>query len=138
MLLARREHTTAEARRKLGDQGYEPDVVEQVLADYTERQLLDDARYASHYIASRAGRGQGPVRIRLELRELGVAEPLIEQALREGPDFKANCRTLRERRFGNEPPQDWAEKSKQLRFLQYRGFSLDHIRSALGPDIELE
>jgi len=26
----------------------------------------------------------------------------------------------------------WAGKAKQLRFLQYRGFSADHIRSALG------
>lgn len=138
VLLTRREHSTAEARQKLLEQGYEPKVVEQVIADFTERRLLDDARYASHFVASHAGRGQGPVRIRLELRELGLADPQIEEALAEGPDFRALCRSLRERRFGAEAPLDWAEKAKQIRFLQYRGFSLDHIRSALGPDIELE
>lgn len=138
VLLARRDHATVEARRKLQEQGYEPAVVEQVLADFTDRRLLDDARYATQFLRSRAARGQGPVRIRLELRELGLAEALIEGALASGPDFKSLCRALRERRFGPEPPLDWTEKGKQSRFLQYRGFSLDHIRSALGPDLELE
>jgi len=39
---------------------------------------------------------------------------------------------VRARRFGAEVPADWREKARQARFLQYRGFSADHIRSALG------
>jgi regulatory protein len=35
------------------------------------------------------------------------------------------------RRFGAEVPQDWPERARQSRFLQYRGFSNDHIASAL-------
>jgi regulatory protein len=138
VLLARREHASAEARQKLLEQGYEAAVVEQVLADFTNRHLLDDARFAEHYVSAHAGRGQGPVRIRHALADLGLPAPVIEHALIEGPDFRALCRQLRQRRFGEAPPADWAEKAKEVRFLQYRGFSLDHIRSALGPDIELE
>jgi regulatory protein len=138
VLLARREHASAEARQKLLDQGYDAAVVEQVLAEFTERHLLDDSRFAEHYVAAHAGRGQGPVRIRHALADLGLAADVIEQSLAEGPDFRKLCRQLRQRRFGDELPPDWTEKAKQVRFLQYRGFSLDHIRSALGPDIELE
>jgi regulatory protein len=138
VLLARREHATAEARQKLLAQGYDVAVVEQVLAEFTERRLLDDARYAEHFIAAHAGRGQGPVRIRHELGDLGVPAGVIDAALAAGPDFRGLCRLLRQRRFGEQLPADWTEKARQARFLQYRGFSLDHIRSALGPAIELE
>jgi regulatory protein len=138
VLLARREHTSAEARQKLLEQGFEAAVVELVITDFIERHLLDDARYAEHYVSAHAGRGQGPVRIRHALDDLGLAAATIEQALEAGPDFRILCRQLRQRRFGDAPPADWTEKGKQVRFLQYRGFSLDHIRSALGPDVELE
>jgi SOS response regulatory protein OraA/RecX len=30
------------------------------------------------------------------------------------------------------PPGDYHERAKQARFLQYRGFSSDQIRAALG------
>ena len=54
------------------------------------------------------------------------------------PDWSAIAREVRRRRFGPKAPADWAEKGRQARFLQYRGFSNDHIRSALGPDLELD
>jgi regulatory protein len=45
---------------------------------------------------------------------------------------------VRNRKFGPEPPADWPEKARQARFLQYRGFSSDHIRLALGADFDLD
>jgi regulatory protein len=33
-------------------------------------------------------------------------------------------------------PESWPEKARQARFLQYRGFSSDHIRAALGADFD--
>ena len=137
-LLARRELAVAQAREKLLEWGYDPVVVEMVIADFTERQVLDDVRYTERYIASRSGRGQGPVRIRHELMGLGLSAALIEQAFADGPDFCTHCRELRQRKFGTKLPGAWAEKAKQMRFLQYRGFSSDHIKSALGPDPETE
>ena len=40
--------------------------------------------------------------------------------------------------FGDEPPAEWKERARQARFLQYRGFSADQVRAALGHDIELD
>ncbi|HVW69258.1 MAG TPA: regulatory protein RecX, partial [Steroidobacteraceae bacterium] len=80
-LLARRDYASGELRQKLESEGYEPGVVAAVLEGLTEERALNDARYAENYVASHAGRGQGPLRIAADLRALGIATELIEAAL---------------------------------------------------------
>ncbi len=137
-LLARRDFASGELASKLCERGFDATLVEQLVAQFQERGLLDDERFAGHFVAYHAGRGQGPMRIRRELADLGVESALIEAALAAGPDWQALAREVRRRRFGAEIPGDWAEKSRQSRFLQYRGFSNDHIRHAVGPDPDFE
>jgi SOS response regulatory protein OraA/RecX len=36
--------------------------------------------------------------------------------------------------FGAEPPSDYAQRARQARFLQYRGFSSAQIKAALEFD----
>ena len=139
LLLSRRDHSQAELSGRLADKGFEPATVDGVVEQLRERGYLDDARFAAHYVSAHARRGQGPQRIRRELEDLGVAGELVGEALANGPDWGQLAREIRARRFGAEPPQGWPEKAKQGRFLQYRGFSPDHIRSALGaPDPDLD
>ena len=86
-----------------------------------------------------AGRGHGPARIRAELRERGVAAEEIEAGLdAAAEDWAAIAREARRRRFGLSPPGDYRERARQSRFLQYRGFSADQIRAALGPGDDIE
>ncbi len=136
--LARRDYACGELAGKLRERGYEPAVVTALVADLTARRLLDDARYAGHFVSYHRARGQGPMRIRRDLEAFGVASALIEDALGTVADWAAVAREVRRRRFGAKLPSVWAEKGRQARFLQYRGFSNDHIRSALGPDLELD
>ena len=71
----------------------------------------------------------------MELRERGVESEAIEQALGDTEmDWNHAAREARRRKFGLAPPADYRERAKQARFLQYRGFSSDQIRAALGPD----
>ena len=134
-LLARREHSRAELVRKLDERGAPGELVEQVLDSLAVRHLQSDARYAEALVSSRAGRGQGPVRIRRELAERGVAAATIDAALDEaGQDWFALARATRRRRFGGDPPAEWNERVRQSRFLEYRGFSSEQIRFALGSD----
>ena len=137
-LLARRDFAGGELAARLQADGHPAAAVATVIADLTAQRLLDDARFASHYVAYHAQRGQGPRRIALDLAARGVAPIDVEAALAAGPDWAALARDVRIRRFGHAPPETWAEKARQGRFLQYRGFSSDHIRSALGPDFESE
>ena len=135
-LLARRDWLTGELSAKLQGAGGDPQVVAGVIAELARERLLDDARYAEHYVASRAERGQGPLRIAADLASLGAPRELIEAAVAAGPDWRTLASAVRRRKFGAEPPDSWAERARQARFLQYRGFSSDHIRAATGADLE--
>jgi regulatory protein len=135
-LLARRDFASGELRQKLERQGYGREAVAEAVADLVEGGVLNDARFAENYVSYHADRGEGPLRIQAELSALDLPDALIQAALDAGPDWKARAREVRIRRFGLEVPDTWPQKAKQGRFLQYRGFSSDHIRAALGPDFE--
>ena len=137
-VMARRDHGSRELAGKLAERGFAVDLVATLIEELQDERLLDDARYVEHFVAAHARRGQGPMRIRQDLRQLKVAEELVSQALLAGPDWGAVCREVRVRKFSADIPADWAEKTKQARFLQYRGFSSDHIRLALGPDVDAD
>ncbi len=137
-LMARRDYACGELSGKLRERGFDPGIVQALVAELRVRRLLNDERYAGHFVQYHLSRGQGPQRIRRDLEAFGVEGALIDAALASVPDWSAIARDVRRRRFGAEPPTEWAEKGRQARFLQYRGFSNDHIRSALGPDLELD
>ena len=137
-LLARRDYAGGELAARLRERGYDGDIVAQLVADLGERRLLNDERYAGHFVEYHRQRGHGPARIRRDLEAAGVAAAFIDAALDAVGDWAALARSVRVRRFGTAPPENWQEKGRQARFLQYRGFSNDHIRAALGPDIDAE
>lgn len=130
--LARREHSRAELIAKLTSQGYVPAVAGEAVEGLVGERLVDDQRYAESFVRAHVARGQGPRRIRQEIAAAGLDPALVEAALEHGADWAVLARETRRRKFGAEPPSDWAERGRQARFLQYRGFSPDHIRSALG------
>jgi regulatory protein len=134
-LLARREHSTGELGRKLESRGYDAEVTTEVLAELGRKGLLSDERYVTSFITHHAARGQGPVRIRGALREVGVASELIDRLLDVADvDWAETARAVRRKKFSGPLPDTFAERAKQSRFLQYRGFSQDQIRAAFGPD----
>jgi len=137
-LLARRDFASAELRARLCSQGFEDGASGQVIAELAARGVLDDRRFAENYVNWHAGRGQGPIRIAADLRRLGLPQGLVDAALATGPDWPALARRVRTARFGGKPPASWADKARQARFLQYRGFSSDHIRAATGADPDLD
>jgi len=137
-LLARRDYASGELRAKLEQRGYDGPTAAAVIAELIEERALNDIRYAENYVRYHAGRGHGPLRITADLKPLGVPAEVIEAALATGPDWRALAREVRTRKFGAQEPPDWPEKARQARFLQYRGFSSDHIRSALDADFDLD
>jgi regulatory protein len=133
-LLARRDYAQGELRATLVARGFEAAAVTGLVGELSAEGLLNEARFAENYVSWHAARGQGPVRIASELRRAGVPEALIESALGAGADWDALARKVRAGKFGGQPPRDFRERARQARFLQYRGFSADHIRAATGAD----
>lgn len=138
-LLARREHSSQELRRKLRARGHDGKQVDEVLAKLENNRLQSDERFTSSYVGHHARRGQGPVRIRAELRQQGIADAQIEQQLAAAEvDWVQLAAEVRQRKFGAGLPRTASERAKQARFLQYRGFNSDQIRAALDFDPELD
>ncbi len=138
-LLARREFCSIELAARLAERGFEPETVRAALAELIERRYLDDERYTRQFVVVHAERGQGPLRIRRELVELGLPAALIDTHLESHGDWGALARRVVTRRFGSAAPQGWTDKARRMRFLQYRGFDHDHIRAAMpGTDTDLD
>jgi regulatory protein len=137
-MLARREHCSGELARRLRDKGYDAAVTLEVVERLVGEKLLDDNRFIDNFIRSHAGRGQGPMRVRMELRQVGLTGPPVEDAIAAFPDWVAVARAARLKKFGARLPATAAERARQMRFLGYRGFMSAQVRGALGWDIDLE
>lgn len=130
-LLARREHGHVELARKLRLRGADAEMIEVELQRLTDDGLLSEQRYLESYIRSRANEGRGPMRIREELTQRGLARELVEYALAEAVnDWQAQMEDLWRRRFSGRVV-DLKDKAKQSRFLAQRGYAVDDIRRLL-------
>ena len=127
-MLARREHSAFEIRRKLKQRDIADTEIEQAVERLQQEGLLSDQRYAEAYIHMRMGKGYGPLRIALELKERGVAESDYGHYLYSGDrDWRSVLKSTYDKKYGNSACDDYREKAKRIRYLQYRGFALDEI-----------
>jgi regulatory protein len=138
-LLAQREHSRVELRRKLlsriGDDEPAPEATVDALIDWLEsNRYFSPQRFVESRVHARAGRF-GNLRIRQELAQHQVTlSPEAAQVLKDSELERA--RAVWSRRFA-EPAADAAGRAKQARFLGGRGFSPDVIRRVLRfPDTD--
>src|SRR5687767_10709787 len=104
--LARRDFGSAELAAKLRERGFHETIVADLMHALQRERLVDDARYAEHFVSYHAARGQGPIRIGQELRRLKVPPELIDRYLEEGQDWADRARTARQKKFGRVLPKD--------------------------------
>ena len=136
-VLALRDHSEAELRRKLKQKGYDEAGVEASVARLKELGYLDDARFARGFAESsiRNGRGYG-ARLKLELSRRGVAGGIIQEALAELSEEYGETEVLSrtiERRYPGFDPGSASDKEKRkvVGYLQRKGFSLSAILAGL-------
>ena len=136
-LLNRRDYGVRELCERLIARGYLRPVAESAVEKLRSEKLVDDARFAEHFVAYHANRGQGPVKIAHRLREAGVTGAEIAAAVDGGAAvWRQRCAAVRRRRFGAKAPATWAERGKQARFLSQRGFSAEQIRATIGQGLD--
>jgi regulatory protein len=131
-MLARREHSRRELQQKLKKRFKDDDLIVQQLDRLIEENLQSDARFAASFLRQRYNRGHGPMRIRQEMRQKGIPDEGIEAAMAsEDFDWYGLAEQVMQRKFGSEQPVDIKDKARRGRFMQYRGFSVDHFRHLL-------
>jgi regulatory protein len=136
--LARRDRSAEDLRRKLVEKGFAPAVAAGVVDRLCDEKLVDDRRYVENFVSFHASRGQGPLRIRADLRTSGLEGELVDHAVEAYPDWLAQLRKAYQKKFGTQPADDYAERQRRARFLGYRGYTGAQIRMALGLDTELD
>lgn len=102
--LARREYSTQELEEKLLRKNTPVDIVRMVLRQMQDLDLQSDDRFTENFVRSRIHRGQGPVRIEMELKQRGISMDLAEQHLAAEEGFwLAQAKTLLTRRGIGQP-----------------------------------
>lgn len=132
-LLARREHSRLELRRKLTGRGHPPSAVEAALAALAEDGLQSDERFAASYVRTALERGHGEHKIRAALRERGIEPSLAGCVLDlDAEAWQQRAQAAVRKRFGDAPAETAAEWAKRARFLAGRGFASAVAAAAAG------
>ncbi len=130
--MARREYSRCELYEKLLTKGCSEAIARSVSDGLVAEGLLSDERFIQSLIRVRRGRGYGPLRIRVELQEKGIAPEIVDDAVAaRSREWVDEIKRVRRKKFGASLPATYAERARQARFLQSRGFSTDQIFEVL-------
>ena len=141
-LLSYRSRSANEVRRRLLLKGYAEDVVDEALLALSQVDLINDERFSRDWVAGRLEqKPMGKVRIAWELRQKGVAQDLVEQAV-ETVDSETEYELAlgliqrKIRHSGSGVSHD--ERRRLAQFLRRRGFSWDVTNRVLGEIVSEE
>ena len=134
-LLARRDHSQRELLQKLCVRGYTQVEIEQTIANLQHAGFLNEQQFVKNYIQRRQANGYGPLRISVELQARGISHEMIAEHL----DITDNAWFVAAQKVWQKHCKHQVVASlqdrkkilaKQIRFLQYRGFTsmqIEHI-----------
>lgn len=133
--LSKREYSAAELAQKLKGYADDADDIPALIADFRARGWLSDARYAEQMVHARQAKF-GTARVAHELREKGVDDALINEAIAGLQDNEVERASEVWRKKFKAAPTTREEWAKQARFLQSRGFTFEVIKQILNRHAE--
>lgn len=137
-LLSYRPRSTQEIRRALQKKDLPDAVIEAAIDRLTGLGYLDDRAFARFWVENRNDfKPRGARALRYELRQKGVADPLITEVLDEmvqEDDAAYRAAKKRARRYQGSTRQQFVQKLGG--FLQRRGFNYSAAHQALDQLIE--
>ncbi|AAV82572.1 UNVERIFIED_ORG: regulatory protein [Idiomarina abyssalis] len=128
-LLAMREQSRTELKRKLIQKQWPAEMVNRVVDELKQEGWQSDERFAGSFIREKVGQKQGRLKIMAQAtQQKGVATEIVEDVLESMEvDWFELCAELKQKKFGDDDPADEKEWSRQVRFLQQRGFTPEQI-----------
>jgi regulatory protein len=136
--LARREYSRVELYRRLSQKFSAADAIQTVLDELRDQGYQSDARFTESFIRAKVSAGNGPFKIKIELREKGICESTALAAFdRQAIDWLALAQLVKNKRFGGIELEVDAEAqteegklhlmAKKIRYLKNKGFYKEHI-----------
>ena len=130
-LLSGREYSRTELERKLQPFEEEPGSLGKALDELQAKGFISEQRVVESVLNRRAAK-LGVQRIRQELQAKGLDPQVVSDAVAElrGTEL-VRAQEVWRKKFG-QPPEDAAERARQMRFLASRGFGGDTIRRVVS------
>ena len=130
-LLAHRDHSRAELRRKLELRADPGEDLDGLLDQLEQQGYLSDLRFSEQLAHRHRGR-HGPARLEHTLRRKGIPQEAIDAVVIPArADAAVDALAVLRRRFAG-PPAGAREWLQQARYLGNRGFDSDVIRRVLS------
>lgn len=132
-LLAKKDYSSGSLHRLLSKLTEKEEDVDRVVRRLSDNHYLNDTQLINNLIDKHIKKLHGPTRIKQEIRQKGFPQELIEQKIEaSGIDWYSLAKEARIKKFSDTPPSEQKEKAKQIRYLQYKGFSMDMIFEAFS------
>lgn len=135
-LLAARDYTEANLRRKLSEGGIPEPCLSETLDRLKSLHYLDDRRYAESFLRS-CSRDRSRLQLLQGLLSRGVERSLAEELLSSGvsgADEEAQAFRLLQKRHYDPETADRKEKQRHAAFLARRGYSWSLISRCLAVE----
>lgn len=131
-LLEKKDRTEEELRKKLEQNEYPKELIENAVSYVKSYHYIDDERYARAYVRLNQQK-KSSLRLRQELLSRGIAKELIEIALDEENETAPEelIQILLEKKNYDKERASIQEKQKMYRFLMARGFLYEDIMRSL-------
>ncbi len=136
-LLQKRSYTRAELERKLRENHYPQELIDQAVAYVMKFHYVDDRRYAEDYIRFHSA-NRGRQRIRMDLLAKGISGELFDsvwddfQADHEDWDERTQILKLLEKRHFDPDSADEKERARTFGYLYRKGYTVDVIRECMN------
>jgi regulatory protein len=124
-LLSYRARSEAEIKTRLVKKGFAEAVIESALERLRQAHLLDDTQFAQAWVENQSNfRPRGRRALSMELRQKGIDESTIDQALEQADDEETLAYQAAEKHARRWAGLEWQEfRLKLSQFLARRGFS---------------
>ena len=139
-LCSRREYCSSDILRKaMQALGGDREAAVEVLDKLVREKYVDDLRYSSAYARDKAAiAGWGSAKIRYMLSSKGVARDVIDKAMLEIDECKADCRLEKLVRAKYKALENDAQmKMKLLRYVVGRGYPYEEASSMIDRIIKV-
>lgn len=131
-LVAKREYNSHTLSTKLTQVGASRDHIDEIVHGFLEKRWIDEARYCELFIRAQLNKGHGLMRVKQDAQQKGIPADVLNKELGTLEiDWFQLAREAYNRRFLNKPIADIKDKQKRVRYLQYRGFSMEETLAAM-------
>ncbi len=129
------EHCLSQIKEKLEKWGQGPEAIERILKKLVKEGYIDESRYSRAYALDKFRyNGWGKVKIRYNLRHLGISQQDCDQGIRAIPDEEYRdslSQLLAAKARSVKASSTYERNGKLIRFATGRGFEMDLIMSCL-------